>query len=90
MIRSQITHKKWQGLRLRAEGIIDSINFRCEPYRDIEGNQLGPYRVWLADEDIPGLAMSRSFGDIVASQAGVICEPGNFKDFIIRNFFIRN
>lgn len=31
--------------------------------------------MWLADEDIPGLAMSRSFGDIVASQAGVICEP---------------
>lgn len=35
----------------------------------------GPYRVWLQDEDIPGLAMSRSFGDLVATQVGVICEP---------------
>ena len=51
---------------------------RCEPYRDLEGKQLGPYRVWLADDDIPGLAMARSFGDIIASQVGVICEPGKF------------
>jgi serine/threonine protein phosphatase PrpC len=27
--------------------------------------------VWLADEDIPGLAMSRSIGDHVAAMAGV-------------------
>jgi len=32
--------------------------------------------VWLIDEDIPGLAMSRSFGDQVAASVGVICEPG--------------
>lgn len=48
---------------------------RCYPYRDADGNQIGPYRVWLQDEDIPGLAMSRSFGDLVATQVGVICEP---------------
>jgi len=28
---------------------------------------MGPYRVWLKDENIPGLAMARSFGDNVAS-----------------------
>lgn len=32
-------------------------------------------RVWLATEDLPGLAMSRSLGDTLAAQAGVICEP---------------
>jgi hypothetical protein len=30
----------------------------------------------MKDADIPGLAMSRSFGDRVASQCGVIAEPG--------------
>ena len=35
----------------------------------------GPVRVWLRDEDIPGLAMSRSLGDTVAKRAGVISEP---------------
>jgi serine/threonine protein phosphatase PrpC len=31
--------------------------------------------VWLKEEDLPGLAMSRSFGDQVAGTVGVICEP---------------
>lgn len=33
-------------------------------------------RVWLAKIDIPGLAMTRSFGDKVGAQAGVIGDPG--------------
>jgi hypothetical protein len=32
--------------------------------------------VWLKEEDIPGLAMTRSFGDEVASRVGVNAEPG--------------
>jgi hypothetical protein len=28
------------------------------------------------EQNIPGLAMSRSFGDLIASQVGVISEPG--------------
>lgn len=35
----------------------------------------GPARVWLADQDIPGLAMSRSLCDTVAHSVGVISEP---------------
>jgi serine/threonine protein phosphatase PrpC len=35
----------------------------------------GPPRVWLSDADIPGLAMSRSLGDLVAHTAGVSSEP---------------
>jgi hypothetical protein len=34
--------------------------------------------VWLKNEDIPGLAMTRSFGDEVASRVGVTAEPGKF------------
>jgi serine/threonine protein phosphatase PrpC len=48
---------------------------RIEAYQDEEGNPLGPARVWLMDQDIPGLAMSRSMGDGVAASVGVFSEP---------------
>ena len=35
----------------------------------------GPYRVWIKGERYPGIAMSRSIGDLVASTVGVIPEP---------------
>jgi len=40
----------------------------------------GPPRVWLGHTDIPGLAMARSLGDVVAHSAGVISEP-DFTEF---------
>jgi serine/threonine protein phosphatase PrpC len=40
----------------------------------------GPQRVWLGHMDIPGLAMSRSLGDVVAHSAGVISDP-EFTEF---------
>lgn len=39
------------------------------------GEKIGPARVWLQHDQIPGLAMSRSFGDYVASTVGVTAEP---------------
>jgi serine/threonine protein phosphatase PrpC len=39
---------------------------------------LGPPRVWLKDVPAPGLAMSRSLGDLVAKAAGVISTPDRF------------
>ena len=48
---------------------------RVEPYIDDEGNYIGPERVWVKNEDNPGLAMSRSFGDEVAHKVGVIVSP---------------
>lgn len=54
---------------------ILSKNGRIEPFRDLDGNPMGPARVWLKTENIPGLAMSRSFGDYVAQRVGVISEP---------------
>ena len=44
--------------------------------KDSYGNDIGPQRVWLSYVDAPGLAMTRSFGDKVGAQAGVIAEPG--------------
>lgn len=32
-------------------------------------------RVWMKNEDYPGLAMSRSFGDKLAKSLGVIATP---------------
>jgi len=36
---------------------------------------LGPPRVWLKNAPLPGLNMSRSLGDLIAKQAGVISTP---------------
>ena len=44
---------------------------RIEPMRDEDNSFIGPPRVWLKDQDYPGLAMSRSFGDRVAHSVGV-------------------
>jgi len=53
---------------------------------DRDGGFLGPERVWLKDIDVPGLAMSRSFGDTVAASVGVIAIPGMTKIFSIFSF----
>ena len=54
---------------------IIEANGRVEPFKEPTGEAVGPYRVWLKDENVPGLAMSRSMGDKVAAQVGVISEP---------------
>ena len=41
----------------------------------MEGKPLGPHRVWLKNQNLPGLAMARSFGDLVAASVGVSPEP---------------
>ena len=61
---------------------IKKCGGRIEPYRDENNQFIGPSRVWLKDEDIPGLAMTRSFGDKIANIVGVTCEPGILNIFI--------
>jgi len=48
---------------------------RVQPVRMFNSIASGPHRVWLASEDLPGLAMSRSFGDKLASTVGVVSVP---------------
>jgi serine/threonine protein phosphatase PrpC len=48
---------------------------RIEAFKDHNGRSMGPMRVWHLNENIPGLAMSRSFGDHAAAEVGVIAEP---------------
>lgn len=42
---------------------------------DEVGRNVGPWRVWRKDANYPGLAMSRSLGDIAGSEIGVISSP---------------
>lgn len=59
-------------------------NGRIDTFKDFHGNNIGPMRVWMKHEDIPGLAMSRSLGDAVAESLGVISTPD--LKFYRRNF----
>ena len=48
---------------------------RIRPMIDEDGCFVGPLRVYMKDKDLPGLAMTRSFGDYFASIAGTIVVP---------------
>ena len=49
-------------------GVIDT-------FKDENGENIGPQRVWAKEDDMPGLAMSRSIGDGLAHSVGVIPTP---------------
>ena len=49
-------------------GVVDKV-------QDSYGNKLGPNRVFKAGCVYPGLAMSRSLGDLQAKECGVISKP---------------
>ena len=57
-----------------AERIL-KVGGRIRPMKDEDGEFIGPMRVYMKDKDMPGLAMTRSFGDYFGSTAGVISEP---------------
>ena len=57
-----------------AERIL-KVGGRIRPMKDEDGEFIGPPRVYMKDKDMPGLAMTRSFGDYFGSRAGVISEP---------------
>ena len=58
---------------------VRQSNGRIQPLID-EGEEIGPLRVWVQEDDVPGLAMTRSFGDRVGKEVGVSCEP-EIKEF---------
>jgi len=51
---------------------------RVEQMKGYNGVPVGPQRVWLKNEDTPGLAMSRSMGDTLAEKVGKTAEAGKF------------
>ena len=40
------------------------------------GQGVGPFRVWARGKEFPGLAMSRSIGDLNSKNIGIISDPG--------------
>ena len=54
---------------------IEESGGKVEKYVEKDGTTNGPYRVWVQNEMYPGLAMSRSIGDFIASSVGVIPNP---------------
>lgn len=56
---------------------------RVQPLPGPPDEDCGPHRVWLADVDVPGLAMSRSVGDEVSQTVGVISVPEIIKHEVI-------
>ena len=45
-----------------------------------DGEKSGPFRVWKKGEVYPGIAMSRSIGDFIATTLGVVPEPKFIED----------
>ena len=58
-------------IRIKKMGGIIS---QCNDLYD-DGKEGGPFRIWVKGCDYPGIAMSRSIGDKIAHDIGVISEP---------------
>lgn len=54
---------------------IENSGGVIEKIKDYRGNYVGPDRVWISGERLPGLAMTRSMGDSIGNCAGIIAEP---------------
>ena len=59
--------------------IINNGGVIKQYYNDKNKEYIGPKRVFLNNIEIPGLPMSRSIGDSIAHNIGVISEPEIFK-----------
>ena len=54
---------------------IEKSGGKVQQLTDEYGKKVGPFRVWQKNGILPGLAMSRSIGDGVAKEIGVIATP---------------
>jgi len=70
-----LIHSEYQRI-LQEGGRIQKINGNVGKEKTAHVvNLIGPLRVWLKNEDRPGLAMTRSVGDTLAKTVGVISTP---------------
>ena len=69
-----LSHDHKPSLPIENQRIVN-MNGRVQPIKGYQGQNLGPARVWVKDQDMPGLAMSRSLGDEIAHSIGVSCDP---------------
>jgi len=52
--------------------------YQTEEYND----KIGPYRIWQKGEKYPGIDISRSIGDLIATRLGVISTPDVVEKYI--------
>ena len=57
---------------------ITSCGGRVHKLIGINGNHQGPYRVWEAHRNSPGLTISRCLGNSTCKQIGIISEPDTY------------
>ena len=57
---------------IEAGGVVEKAYYSDA---DSSDEEFIPFRVWVKDKDYPGLAMSRSIGDMDAKKVGVIPNP---------------
>ena len=87
---------KWNSRQLSFEHIptspgeikrITAMNGKVRRLRNETGEEIGPYRVFDKEKDSisPGISMSRSIGDSVAKELGVIYQPDLFKYDLNKN-----
>jgi hypothetical protein len=60
---------------LELKSVTVESNNRIIPKTGGPPQFFGPKRVWLKNKQAPGLAMTRSIGDLVAKTVGVTYEP---------------
>lgn len=60
--------------------IIENGGEICQFEED--GETFGPYRVWKKGKPYPGITLSRSIGDLVATTLGVVPVPNFFEETI--------
>jgi len=69
----EMTNEHTPGLVAEAARVL-SCGGRIAPYT-LHGRPVGSLRVWLADHNVPGLSMTRCFGDAIAASVGVSDVP---------------
>ena len=60
---------------IQCGGVVEKAEYSDDEEEEEEDEDPLPYRVWAKGEDYPGLAMSRSIGDMDAKKVGVIPNP---------------
>lgn len=62
------------GLQMLEQLFCFYVQGRIGPYT-FEGVHVGPKRIWLPSQDLPGLSMTRALGDQLGASVGVSAEP---------------
>lgn len=58
---------------------ISKAGGRVQKLLDLQGNQIGPYRIWEPERNFPGLTISRCIGADLCKSLGVTAVPDTFE-----------